>query len=109
MLTNIDKEKLKKKKKSAFCLIILVGICRCWEASVISSSRVTYLTPWRLTFLKENLQQTMFSSFTLRILGCFSKVLIAFNIIIITNTLFEIGKIYRALQKIYSLIYSNEK
>ena len=28
-------------------------------------------------------------------------------IIIIINTLFEIGKIYIALQKIYSLIYTN--
>ena len=30
-------------------------------------------------------------------------------IIIIINTLFEIGKVYIALQKIYSLIYTNQK
>ena len=59
--------------------MILVGISRSWEAFVISSPRVTFLTSSRLTFLKENLQPE-FSFFILRMLGCFSKVLIAFSI-----------------------------
>ena len=67
------------KKISAFYLMIMVGISRSWEAFVISSSRVTFLTSSRLTFSKENLQPE-FSFFILRMLGCFSKVLIAFSI-----------------------------
>ena len=64
---------------SAFCLMILVGISRSWEAFQISSSQVTFLKSSRLTFPKENLQPE-FSSFILIMLGCFSKVLIAFSI-----------------------------
>ena len=59
--------------------MILVGISRSWEAFEISSSRVTFLTSSRLTFSKENLQLEL-SSCILRMLGCFSKVLIAFSI-----------------------------
>ena len=81
MLTKKNSEKI-----SAFCLIILVGIFRqilkellFREAFEISSSRVTFLTSARLTFLKENLQPE-FSSFILRMLGCFLKLLFAFSI-----------------------------
>ena len=59
--------------------MILVGMSRTWEAFEISSSRVTFLASSRLTFSKENLQPEL-SSFILRMLGCFSKVLIAFSI-----------------------------
>ena len=59
--------------------MILVGISRSWEALEISRSRVTFLTSSRLTFSKKN-RQREFSSFTLKMLGCFSKVLIAFTI-----------------------------
>ena len=62
-----------------FCLMMLVGISRSWEAFKMSSSPVTFLTSSRLTFSKENLQPE-FSSFILRMLGCFSKVLIVFSI-----------------------------
>ena len=64
---------------SAFCLMILVGISRSWEAFEASISRVTSLTSLRLTFLKEN-PQPEFRSFILRMLGCFPKVFIAFSI-----------------------------
>ena len=58
--------------------MILVGISRSWESFEISGSRVTFLIPSRLTFSIENLQtysienqQPKFSSFILRMLGCF--------------------------------------
>ena len=59
--------------------MILVGISKSWEAFVISSSRVTFLTSSRLPFSTQNLQPE-FSSFVLRMLGCLSNVLIAFSI-----------------------------
>ena len=57
--------------------MILVGISRTWEAFEISSSQV--LSSSRLIFSKENLQSE-FTSFILRMLGCFSKVLITFSV-----------------------------
>ena len=51
----------------------------CWEAFEISSSLVTFFTSLRLTFSKGNLQPE-FSFFILRMLGCFSKVLMALSI-----------------------------
>ena len=71
--------KKNSEKISAFCLMILVEISRSWEALEIFSYRVTFLTSSRLSFSKENLQPE-FSSFILRMLGCFSNVLIAFSI-----------------------------
>ena len=64
--------KKNSEKVSAFYLMILVGISRSWEAYEISSSRVTFLIFSRLTFPKENLQPE-FSSFILRMLGCFKS------------------------------------
>ena len=62
-----------------FCLMILIGISRKCETFEISSSRVTFLTSSRLAFSKKNLQPEL-SSFILKTLGCFSKVLIVFTI-----------------------------
>ena len=67
------------EKMSAFCLVILVGPSRSLEAFKIFSSQVTFVTSSRLKFSMENLLPE-FSSFILRMLGCFSKVLIAFTI-----------------------------
>ena len=86
---------------AAFCLIILVGISRSWEAFEISSSRISFLTSSRLTFSQENLQQE-FSSFILRMLGCFSKVLIVFTIgvtVILGNfAAFNVKTIYNTVE-----------
>ena len=57
----------------------LVGISRSWEVFEKSNSRVAFWTSSGLIFLKENLH-AKFNSFLLRMLGCFSKVLIAFSI-----------------------------